>query len=204
MVAAFAWVLLGPPGAGALSTSCEWGPGADEVQLGGLDEERTRTVLGYTPNERIFISTRDIVDGPEFESNCGPAPGGWDFIEADYGALDDHFRLDGKGLAKAFQNPVAASIPVTVNSGGGEDEVRGHPGFDGVDPGFGKDLVITGGGHDELTIDDGQGDTAKAGGGADDVFADDGARDRIDCGSGFDFADADSLDRVAANCEKVD
>lgn len=199
MVAIAAATMMAP-GAAALSASCEWGENEDEIVLTGDDDERTRTVVGYKPNEKVSILTRDIVAPLEYGFPCGPAPGGWDFVQGTYGALDDRFRVDGKGLAKPFQNPLAPSIDVIVIGSGGDDELRGHAGFDDFTGGAGEDLLQAGGGHDLITADDGGKDEVKAGPGADDILADDGVRDTIDCGSGFDFVNRDDQDRVTG-CE---
>jgi hypothetical protein len=102
LVAALAALAVAAPNASALILSCSCGTGIDEIVVGGDDDERTRTVIGYKPSEKVFVAIRDILEPKVFDTSCGPAPGGWDSVTGAYGALDDRFRVDGKGLPRGF------------------------------------------------------------------------------------------------------
>ena len=99
----------------------------------------------------------------------------------------------------------------TVRTGAGADAVAGDDGDDEIDAGAGADQVNAGDGDDRIAggsgddvVEAGLGvDAIAAGDGDDGVRARDGVEDRIDCGPGTDTVDADTLDVIAAGCERV-
>jgi peptidoglycan/xylan/chitin deacetylase (PgdA/CDA1 family) len=89
---------------------------------------------------------------------------------------------------------VGTAAPDTLLGRGGADNLIGRAGSDKLLGGPGADRLLGSAGTDRLL----------GGAGNDRLLARDGVADTVNCGSGsLDTAVVDSVDRVAANCEKV-
>ncbi len=102
----------------------------------------------------------------------------------------------------------AATVPVTILAGDGNDFVLGGAANDSIDGQAGNDTLFGGRGNDTLSggeggdyLNGGPGnDTIFGGAGNDQVLATDGSKDWIDMGGGFDRANGD-LDDILLNAE---
>lgn len=98
---------------------------------------------------------------------------------------------------------VAAAIAATLLGGAGADVLVGGPLGDQLAGDTGDDTLDGVGGDDVL--DGGLGaDELRAGAGDDGLRVRDGIADAVACGEGRDTVTADTLDVVAADCERVD
>ena len=91
----------------------------------------------------------------------------------------------------------------TLLGGDGRDRLAGAEGDDRLDGGSGDDTLAGGDGADAL--DGGLGRDLLDGGAGDDLLRGrDGQADDLRCGAGADRVEADTLDVVAADCERVE
>lgn len=98
---------------------------------------------------------------------------------------------------------ITAAIPATVLGGPGADRITGGPAADQLAGDAGDDVLAGGDGAD--VVDGGLGaDRLDGGPGDDELRVRDGIADEITCGAGTDAVVADTLDVVAAGCERVD
>jgi len=115
---------------------------------------------------------------------------------------------------------IAAALPARISGGTGADRITGGPAADAITGDEGDDTVAAGGGGDQVNggdgddrLDGGAGsdvveaglgvDVVAGGDGDDDLRARDGLADEVGCGAGVDVVDADTLDTIAADCERV-
>jgi hypothetical protein len=108
--------------------------------------------------------------------------------------------------------PAGVALAIVKAGGPGPDNLAGTPradtlrGLGGNDTLTGKgaaDKMLGGSGADRLTGGSGA-DQLLGEGGNDRLLAKDGAADTVNCGSGSDVAGVDAVDKVAANCERVE
>ncbi len=94
-----------------------------------------------------------------------------------------------------------------LEGGYGTEEIDGGAGDDAISGGYGHDTIVGGPGKDVINGDGGNycgWYTCSVPFGNDTIKARDGEVDQIECGVGEDNVEADTIDVVAASCEKVD
>ena len=119
------------------------------------------------------------------------------------------------------EDRATVAVAAELRGGAGADDLAGGPAADVLLGGDGADRLAAGAGGDRLAggpaddalagaggadaLDGGLGRDRLDGGAGDDVLrARDGQADELLCGDGADRVEADTLDRVAADCERVE
>jgi len=119
------------------------------------------------------------------------------------------------------EDRATVAVAAELRGGAGADDLAGGPAADVLLGGDGADRLAAGEGGDRLAggpaddalagaggadaLDGGLGRDRLDGGAGDDVLrARDGQADELLCGDGADRVEADTLDRVAADCERVE
>ncbi len=194
----------------------------DVITYVAADATSINALTGRAERGRLVL--RDTsVDGGIDPGPCRPvdvAPGsGWIIevscprrgtaaVRADLGEREDSavVRLSvpvtlrgGPGV----DDLTAGSRADTLLGGDGRDRLNGAAGDDRLDGGSGDDALAGADGAD--TLDGGLGRDLVDGGAGDDLLRGrDGQADDLRCGAGADRVEADTLDVVAADCERVE
>jgi len=212
-LAGLALLLVAPPDASAHSLVRERGGrvlylARDATSLNALEVRAAG---------RSIVLRDEAVAGGIDPGPCratGVAPGSFDVVEV---------RCRGATRVRAElgdrEDRATVRIPAELRGGAGSDELGGGPAADVLLGGDGADRLAGGGGADRLRgasgddtlggedgaddVDGGLGRDLIDGGAGDDVLrARDGQADELLCGAGDDRVEADTLDRIAADCER--
>jgi hypothetical protein len=177
-------------------------PGGAVVSYLSADATSLNTLrVGLSGNRIEFRD--ETVDGGMDPGSCTPGDldgsgyiiqtfcpaGGVQRVRIDLGEREDTATVALPMAATVLGGPGADRL----GSGDASDEMDGGEGNDSVSAGGGNDVVSGGLGTDEL----------EGGPGSDRLVARDGLADVVRCGDGSDEVDADTLDTVAADCERV-
>ncbi len=216
---AFLGLLLLPAGASAHSTITIQGPdiiytSEDAISNNNLIVDETATTIRFRDREADNgLSSSQCTPGDQegavaYEMTC--PKNGIQRLNVDLGPNEDRMvanmisvTVGGTGAVGADNLKVNGAVNDLLDGDAGNDVLDTGDGADDVRGGDGSDTLLAGAGNDVLQGGSGV-DTFDAGEGDDTVNAPDGAADKITCGGGTDTVRADTVDEVAADCEKVE
>lgn len=220
VAAACVALALAPAAASAHSTVQIQGPdilytSEDAVSNNKLTVDETPTAIRFRDRE-----ADSGIQGP---SNCTPGDQegaiayeltcpktGLQRLTVDLGPNEDSMvanmltiDVGGTGASGADNLKVNGAVDDLLAGDTGNDVLDGGDGTDDLRGDEGNDTLTGAAGND--TLQGGTGvDVLDAGEGDDTINAPDGSADRITCGGGTDTVRADTVDEVAADCEKVE
>jgi Ca2+-binding RTX toxin-like protein len=219
-LAAFAALLLVPAAASAHSTVTIAGPDViyaseDAVSNNNLIVDETATTIVFRDREADngISGPNQCTPGDQegaiaYQMTCPKA--GLQRLTVDLGPNEDRMVANltsisggGTGAGGADSLKVNGAVADTLAGDTGNDVLDGGDGNDDLRGEDGNDTLLAGNGNDILQGGSGA-DTVDAGEGDDTINVPDGNADKVACGGGTDTVRADTVDEVAADCEKVE